>query len=94
MTDSYEIKNSVIECLKIIETKLIKKTDENRIAYLNYEFFRVIGANDSVENYADLFTTGLRNDDTQEFDSKCDGILLSMTKIPPERIVQIKNTRV
>ena len=27
-------------------------------------------ANDSVENYADLFTTVLRNDDIQEFDSK------------------------
>ena len=32
--------------------------------------------NDSVENYADLFTVGLRNDDIQEFDSKWDGILL------------------
>ena len=27
-----------------------------QIAYLIYEYFRVIGANDSVENYADLFT--------------------------------------
>ena len=40
------------------------------------------GANDSVENYANLFTLSLRNDDIQEFDSKWDGILLSMTKIP------------
>ena len=40
-----------------------------------YEYFRVTGANDSVENYADLFTIGLRNDDIQEFDSKWDGIL-------------------
>ena len=46
-----------------------------QIAYLIYEYFRVIGANDSVENYADLFTIGLRNDDIQEFDSKWDGIL-------------------
>ena len=38
------------------------------------EYFRVTGANDSVENYADLFTIALRNDDIQEFDSKCDGI--------------------
>ena len=51
-----------------------------QIAYLIYEYFRVTGANDSVENYADLFTIGLRNDDIQEFDSKWDGILLSMTK--------------
>ena len=45
------------------------------------ENFRVTGANDSVENNADLFTIGLQNDDIQEFDSKWDGILLSMTKI-------------
>ena len=32
-----------------------------QIAYLIYEYFRVTGANDSVENYADLFTVGLRN---------------------------------
>ena len=45
-----------------------------QIAYLIYEYFRVTGANDSVENYADLFTIGLRNDHIQEFDSKRDGI--------------------
>ena len=69
-----------------------------QIAYLIYDHFRVTGANDSVENYTDLFTIVLRNDDTQEFDSKWDGILLSMTKIPHddilEGIVQIKKTRV
>ena len=54
-----------------------------QIAYLIYDYFRVTGAHDSVENYADLFTISLRNDDIQEFDSKWDGILLSMTKIPP-----------
>ena len=59
-----------------------------QIAYLIYEYFRVTGANDSVENCADLFTISLRNDDIQEFDSKCDGILLSMTKIPPDDILE------
>ena len=39
-------------------------------------------------NYADLFTIGLRNDDVQEFDSKWDGILLSMTKIPLDDILE------
>ena len=41
-----------------------------QIAYLIYEYFRVTGAHDSVENYADLFTISLRNDDIQEFESK------------------------
>ena len=45
-------------------------------------------ANDSVENYADLFTLSLRNDDIQEFDSKWDGIPLSMTKIPSDDILE------
>ena len=40
-----------------------------QIAYLIYEYFRVTGANDSVENYADLFTVLLRNDNIQEFDT-------------------------
>ena len=58
-----------------------------QIACLIYEYFWVTGANDSVENFADLFTIGLRNDDIQEFDSKWDGILLSMTKIPSDDIL-------
>ena len=58
-----------------------------QIAYLIYEYFRVIGANDSVENYADLFTVVLQNDDIPEFDSKWDGILNSMTKIPSDDIL-------
>ena len=61
-------------------------------------YFRVTGANDSVENYADLFTVVLRNDDIQEFDPKWDGILLSMTQIPSDDVLEglykIKNTRI
>ena len=59
-----------------------------QIAYLIYEYFPVTGIHDSVENYADLFTIGIRHDDIQEFDSKWDGILLSMTKIPPDDILE------
>ena len=58
------------------------------IAYLIYDHFRVTGTHDSVENNTDLFTIVLRNDDIQEFDSKWDGILLSMTKIPHDDILE------
>ena len=58
------------------------------IAFLIYDYFQVTGIHDSVENYADLFTISLRFDDIQEFDSKWDGILLSMTKIPPDDILE------
>ena len=59
-----------------------------QIAYLIYEYFRVTGANDSVENCADLFTIVLRNDDIQEFDSKWDEILLSMRQINSDDILE------
>ena len=59
-----------------------------QIAYLIYDQFRVTGTHDSVENYTDLFTIALRNDDIQELDSKWDGISLSMTKIPHDDILE------
>ena len=61
---------------KKVSLEEIKAHKEDRflrgrqIAYLIYEYFRVTGANDSVENYAELFTAVLRNDDIQELDSK------------------------
>ena len=74
------------------ETQKAQKEDRflrgRQIAYLIYEYFRVTGANDSVENFPDLFTIVLRNNDIQEFDSKWDGNLSSMTKIPPDDILE------
>ena len=59
-----------------------------QMAYFIYEYFRVTAVNDSVENYADLLTVVLVNDDIQEFFSKWDGILLFMTKIPPDDLLE------
>ena len=59
-----------------------------QIAYWIYEQFRVTGTHDSVENYTELFTIVLRNDEIQDFYSKWDGILLSMTKIPHDDILE------
>ena len=52
-----------------------------QIAYLIYEYFRVTGTNDSVENFADLFTGVLRNDDTQEFAPNWDEFLFSLESL-------------
>ena len=75
-----------------LEERKAQKQDRflrgKQIAYLIYEYFRVTGSHDSVENYTDLFTIALRHDDIQEFDSKWDGILLSMTKIPHDEILE------
>ena len=77
---------------KIIHEQKAQKEDRflrgRQIAYLIYDQFWVTGTHDSVENYTDLFTIVLRNDDIQEFDSKWDGILLSMTKIPHDGILE------
>ena len=86
------IHNSHFKRRMSLEQQKIQKQDRflrgRQIAHLIYEYFRVTGANVSVENYDDLFTIALRNDDIQEFDSKWDGILLSMTKIPPDDILK------
>ena len=86
------IHNSHFKRRVSLEEQKAQKEDRvlrtRQIAYLIYEYFRVTGANDSVENYADLFTLALRNDDILEFDSKWDGVLLSMTKIPSDDILE------
>ena len=89
--------NKIIQISKFKRKISLEKQEAQRedrflrgrqIAYLIYDQFRVTGTHDSVENYTDLFTILLRNDDVQEFDSKCDGILLSMTKIPHDDILE------
>ena len=58
--------------------------------------FRVTGAHDTVLDYADLFSVTLHHYNIQEFDTRWDEVLLSMSKIPSddvlEKSVQIKNT--
>ena len=53
-----------------------------------YDNFRVTGARDSFLDYADLFSVTLRDDDVQEFDTRWDDIVLSMTKIPSDDILE------
>ena len=88
-------KSSIIPSSKgesVWRNKKAQKEDRflrGQIAYLIYYYFRGHWEpNDSVENYTDLFTIVLRNDDIQECDSKWDGILLSMTKIEHDDILE------
>ena len=53
-----------------------------------YDYFRVTGAHDIVSDYADLFSITLRDDNVQEFDTRSDEVLLSMTKIPSDEILE------
>ena len=80
------IDNSHLKRRISLEEQKAQKQDRffrgRQIAYLIYEYFRVTGAHDSVENFADLFTISLRNDDIQEFDSKWDGIFITNDENP------------
>ena len=51
-----------------------------------YDCFRVAGAHDTVLDHADFFSLNLRSGNVQEFESRRDEILLSMTKIPSDDI--------
>ena len=62
--------------------------EEQKAQKRTASFVEAKSLNHSVENYANLFTNALRNDDIQEFDSKWDGILQSMTKIPSDDILE------
>ena len=53
-----------------------------QIAFMIYDYFRVTGAHDAVLDYVDLFSVTLHGDDIQEFDTRWDEVLLSMSKIP------------
>ena len=46
------------------------------------------GAHDTVLDHADLFSVALRDDNTQEFDTRWDEVLLSVSKIPSDDILE------
>ena len=52
-----------------------------------YDYFRVTGAHDTVLDYADFFSVTLHDDDVQEFDTRWDEVLLSMSNIPSDDVL-------
>ena len=59
-----------------------------QIAFMIYDHFRVTGAHDTVLYHADLFSVTLRKDNLQEFDTRRDEVLLSMSNIPSDDILE------
>ena len=53
-----------------------------------YDYFRVTGSHDTVLDYADLFSVTLHDDNVQEFDTRWDEVLLSMTKMPSDDVLE------
>ena len=52
------------------------------------DYLRVTGAHDTVLDYPDLFSVTLRDDKVQEFDTRWDEVLLSMSKIPSDDVLE------
>ena len=53
-----------------------------------YDYFRVTGAHDTVLDYAVLFSVTLRDDIVQEFDTRWDEVLLTMSQIPSDDVLE------
>ena len=58
-----------------------------QIALMIHDYFRVTGARDTVLECAVLFSVILRDDNFQDFDTRWDEILLSLTKIPSDDVL-------
>ena len=85
------IQNSHFKKKVSLEEQKAQKEDRflrgRQIAHMIHDYFRVTGAHDTVPDYADLlFSITLRNDDAQDFDTRWNEILLSMTKIPSDDV--------
>ena len=86
------IQNSQIKKKVSLEEQKAPKEDQflrgRQIAFMMYDYFRVTGAHGAVLNYADLFSVTLRGGNIQEFDTRWDEVLLSMSKIPSDDVLE------
>ena len=86
------IQNSQFKKKVSLEEQKAQKQDRflrgRQIALMIYDYFRVTGAHDAVLDYADLFSVILRDDNIQEFDARWDEVLLSMSKIPSDDMLE------
>ena len=84
------IQNSYFKKKVSLEEQKAQKEDRilrrRQIAYMIDDYFRVTGAHDTVLDCADLFSVTLHDDNIQEFDTRWDEILLSMTKSQPNDV--------
>ena len=53
-----------------------------------YDYFRVAGAHDTVLDYAEILSISLRNYDVRDLDTRWDKILLSMTMIQLDDVLE------
>ena len=84
------IKKSHFKKKVSLEEQKAQKEDRflrgRQIAFMIYDYFRVTGAHDTVLYYADLFSVILDDDHVQDFDTRWDEVLLSMSKNPSDDV--------
>ena len=82
------IQNSQFKKKISLEEQKAKKEDRFlRGNLMIYDYFRVTGALNTVFDFTDLFSVTLRDDNIQEFDTRWDEVLLSMSTIPSDEIL-------
>ena len=59
-----------------------------QIALLIYDCYRVTAAQDTVLDHADLFSVNFRDECVQEFDTRWDEVLTSVSKIPSDDVLE------
>ena len=76
------IHNSHFKKKVSLEEQKVQKEDRfqrgRQIAFIICDYFRVTGADDTVQDYADSFSVTLPDVNIQEFDTKWDEVLLSV----------------
>ena len=75
-----------------LEEQEVQEEDQflrgRQIAFMIYDYFRVTGAHDTVLDHADSFSVSLHDDSIQEFAKRWDEVLLSMSKIPSDDVLE------
>ena len=86
------VQNSQFKKKVSLEQQKAQKEDRflrvRQFAFMICDYFRAIGAHDAVLHCADSFSVTLRDDNIQKFDTRWDGILLSMTKNSSDEILE------
>ena len=94
------IQNSQFKKKVSLEEQKAQKEDRflrgRQIASMIYDNFRVTGAHDTVLYCADLLSVTLHDYNVQEFETRCDEVVLSVSKIPSDDVLEslykIENT--
>ena len=86
------IQNSHFKKEVSLEEQKAQKEDRSlrgrQIAFMIYDFFRVTGAHAAILDYADLFSVVLQDDNVQQLVTRWDEVLLSMSKIPADDVLE------